>query len=635
MTRSARLALDTLTQDDFDETLRRKWPSVSIHAEAMTLEPSLTIRPKNGASDSAGHRALGGLASDVSQQIALDIESTIGEGGMGIVRLATQRSLGRKVVVKTLRRSGDPEDALRLLREAWVTGSLEHPNIVPVHDLGLDSAGLPVIVLKRIEGVMWSELIADPARVQREKGVDDALEYHLGIFSHVCNAIALAHARGVIHRDLKPENVMVGAFGEVYVVDWGIAVSLRDDATGRFPLASDAHDVAGTPAYMAPEMLGGSSPEIGERTDVYLLGAVLYEILTGKAPHEAKSLREMVASILASDVTLPATAPPELARICKRATAPDAKDRFASVEELRSAVQGFLKHRGSEALASDASTRLHELREILSSIDPTSEQQRTRLYNVFGECRFGFRQALRSWSDNVAAKDGLVSACEAMIEFELRRGFPEHAAAILAELESPSPALEQRVHDELEKRAHERASMERIKHRYDPSIGSRTRAVWGAVAGLFFTLTPLVGIQFEKRVGLSAAGNLRNALLLLAVSILVVVSRWKALSQTQVNRRMALAVVLTLAGQVLLEIGGNVLGIPPESSIVLHFFLWFMAAALLSLAIDRRMVPSAIGYLAAFLYLCKVPSDRWPVMVLANFVLAANIYIAWRRPRKS
>src|SRR6185312_16743575 len=111
--------------------------------------------------------------------------------------------------------------------------------------------GSPIIVLKRIEGVEWSTLIADPAEVERKFGATDLLAWNLGILMQVLNAVRFAHHRGVLHRDLKPSNVMIGDFGEVYLLDWGIAVSLRDDGSGRFLLATDATELAGTPCYMA------------------------------------------------------------------------------------------------------------------------------------------------------------------------------------------------------------------------------------------------------------------------------------------------------------------------------------------------------------------------------------------------
>jgi len=217
-----------------------------------TIEPSRI--PSSGAM--AALDALRALGATLGGKI--DVHHTIGEGGMGVVHLATQATLGRHVAVKTLRKgAGDEEAALRILREAWVTGALEHPNVVPVHDVGVDASGAPVIVMKRIEGRVWSHLMRDGAEITRRFGATDPLEWNLRTLVSVCNAVHFAHSRGILHRDLKPDNVMIGEFGEVYVLDWGIAVSLKDDPSGRLPCASQATDIAGTPHYMAPEMLLG------------------------------------------------------------------------------------------------------------------------------------------------------------------------------------------------------------------------------------------------------------------------------------------------------------------------------------------------------------------------------------------
>jgi len=313
-------------------TLRMNPASFEDFAQTIAQNPNSTIEPaRRASSDAPGRRALEGLGEQRGQRgitSGLEIERTIGEGGMGIVRLATQRSLGRKVAVKTLRQDAKNEAAtLRLLREAWVTGTLEHPNIVPVYDLGLDEDGSPIIVLKRIEGVEWGEVMQDAAIAKERYGAADLLEFNLRILVQLCNAVSLAHARGVLHRDLKPENVMIGSFGEVYLVDWGIAVSLRPDPLGRLPLASEQGEMAGTPCYMAPEMLGALG-SLSERTDVYLLGAILHEILSKKPPHTG-SFKQIVGSILMSTFVYDDTAPRELAEIAQRAMRREPAERFA------------------------------------------------------------------------------------------------------------------------------------------------------------------------------------------------------------------------------------------------------------------------------------------------------------------
>jgi len=347
----------TLSEDELAHTLEMTPVHFAEIARTVARNPGSTIEPERLRSSAAGKRALEGLGGERSAPgIAggLDMGLTIGEGGMGIVRIAMQRSLGRKVAVKTLRSKMKNEQAtLRLLREAWVTGALEHPNIVPVYDLGLDEDGSPIIVLKHIEGLAWSELIGDAAAVKERFGAVDLLEHNLRILVQLCNAVSLAHSRGVLHRDLKPDNVMIGRFGEVYLVDWGIAVSMNPDPTGRLPLAAEATEMAGTPSYMAPEMLG-TSGKLDERTDVYLLGAILHEILVGRPPHLGESFPQIVTSILRSSFAFPDGVPSQLAELASRAMSRSATDRFASADELRKQLEWYLRHRGSLALSAES-----------------------------------------------------------------------------------------------------------------------------------------------------------------------------------------------------------------------------------------------------------------------------------------
>ncbi|MBZ0232402.1 MAG: serine/threonine protein kinase [Deltaproteobacteria bacterium] len=387
--------------------------------ETLAVDASRTLRQEPGSTifptkvrSTGGRKAmamleqLSGLSPGASAQLKTGV--TIGEGGMGIIRLAEQTALGRTVAVKTLK--GDKQDAaaaLDLLREAWVTGALEHPNIVPVHHVGLDDDGSPIIVLKRIEGASWHDILEDGDHVSAAYGAHDLLAWNLGILLQVLNALRFAHSRGIVHRDLKPSNVMVGEFGEVYLLDWGIAVSLRDDGSGRLPLAKDADEMAGTPCYMAPEMLGrDGGPPLSERTDVYLAGAVLFEIITGGPPHQGKTALEVVTSVIASKPELPPEAPPELARICLRAMAPDPDDRHASIDELRLAIASYLEHRGSARLAALATDRKVELLARLALPAGSPGREREEIYRLYGACKFGFHEALSAWRDNLEARAG-------------------------------------------------------------------------------------------------------------------------------------------------------------------------------------------------------------------------------------
>ncbi|MFT7625987.1 MAG: serine/threonine protein kinase, partial [Myxococcota bacterium] len=245
---------------------------------------------------------------------ALRVGATIGSGGMGLVRSAVQVPLDREVAVKSLRPDVQRTlGAAELVREARVTGRLEHPNIVPIHALAADEDHQPLLVMKRIDGVPWTDYLASKP-----------LDFHLDVLLDVCNALSFAHSRGVIHRDLKPENVMNGAFGEVYLLDWGLAVSTDPELADRMQLARDITRLAGTPQYMAPEMAAANASQIGEQTDVYLLGSVLHECVTGTYRHDGNDLRAtLLQSWMSEPKTYDETVPRELGGICNRAAARD------------------------------------------------------------------------------------------------------------------------------------------------------------------------------------------------------------------------------------------------------------------------------------------------------------------------
>jgi tRNA A-37 threonylcarbamoyl transferase component Bud32 len=407
--------------------------SAALPAAARATLPRISLAQPGEAAASPDR-----ADAERDRRADLEILGTLGEGGMGIVHLARQRSLSREVAVKVLRPDAiDAGLADALLAEAVTMGFLEHPGILPVHLLGLDGAGLPILVMKRVDGVSWHDLLADPegpAWAKLELSAD-RLGAHLEILMKVANALAFAHRRGVVHRDVKPANVMVGELGEVLLVDWGIATAIERVPAQNRPLR-------GTPAYMAPEMVFADGGLIDERTDVYLLGATLHEVLTGRPRHHGTTLRDVLASAYESaPFTYDASVPAELAAICNRATLPDQEDRYPSALAFRQALQDYLLHRGSIALAETASKLLEELRALLAAGSFEAE----RAHRLMTECRFGFMQALREWKDNTAAREGLEACLVAMIEHHLAEGSASAARGLARELPSPRPDLEQKI----------------------------------------------------------------------------------------------------------------------------------------------------------------------------------------------
>jgi serine/threonine protein kinase len=284
----------------------------------------------------------------------------IGKGGMGEVRVARDERVGRDVAVKSLI-AGDegprPEAVARFLREARVQGRLDHPAIVPVHDLGFDARGVPYFAMKKLAG----RTLADILDRQRAGDADALARWPrrtlLARLADIALAVEFAHTRGVVHRDLKPQNIMLGDFGEVYVLDWGIAKIGDDEPTsGAGIQRSDldtldsvvgetaAGSVLGTPGYMAPEQARGGI--IDHRVDVYALGCILFEILTLE-PMLPRGMAALAAAMSAEPGHPAARRPdgdiaPELDDACARATAPAATERTASARELHAAVQRYL-----------------------------------------------------------------------------------------------------------------------------------------------------------------------------------------------------------------------------------------------------------------------------------------------------
>lgn len=273
----------------------------------------------------------------------------IASGGMGVVFLVEDLTLNRRVALKVVQdRTSSKEFAHRLSNEAQIIAQLEHPGIVPIHDVGTLADGRPFYTMKYVQGQRLDEY------VHSFPPLSDLLR----IFRRVCEAVGFAHSKGVIHRDLKPENIMVGSFGEVLVMDWGIAKVISKEQYQRLtsssksnPLSPDSSAtqpgaIVGTPAYMSPEQADGRGNSVGPETDIYSLGAILYFILTGHPPFEHGSAEEIRLKILEESPIPPRRLDPKLARtieaITLQAMAKSPKERYPSAQHLAADVARFL-----------------------------------------------------------------------------------------------------------------------------------------------------------------------------------------------------------------------------------------------------------------------------------------------------
>jgi len=563
----------------------------------------------------------GERASSIETQ--LELGELLGEGGMGLVHLATQRSLGRKVAVKSVRPDRrDDENLASLVREAWTAGALEHPNIAPIHDLGLGSDGDPLVVLKRIEGAPWSELMDNADAVSERFDSDDLLAWNLDILLQVTNAIRFAHSRGVVHRDLKPDNVMIGSFGEVYVVDWGIAVSTGKNQAIRLPLGTAITEPAGTPGFMAPEMLFGDT--IDERTDVYLLGGMLYRLLTGRLPHEARRYSALVDSIRNSHPTFDDSVPTELQDICTRAMAARPASRYADADAFQGAVREFLGHRESERLTDVALERLSELATCLEDSGESGDVDIEALHQIFSECRFGFRVALESWQGNERAASALDRAVRIIVGVELGRDEPHAAKNVLGDLSAPDPKLSAEVDEAITSKERRLARLDAIQLQNDPKIGSRTRTFVSSILGVVFTLTPLFLARWGTRfTGSYETMALFSSGIFILVIFLVIWAR-ESLMKTVTNRRVVNAALFIIPAQFVLGGGAMLLGLPPQTAIVFMMFGWFVMAGMLMVTTSLWLLPMTLGYMGGFLLAARHPDQVLNISSVANAILLAN-----------
>ncbi len=348
--------------------------------QGVSLEPE---PPKD--LDSAVRLKLQRLASHVPQMPRYSLQGEVARGGMGVILKVWDQDLRRTLAMKVILGKvdadstadtpvADTEYLSRFLEEAQITGQLDHPGVVPVHEIGVDGGGRVFFTMRMVKGRNLEEIF-DQARKGEEGWTRTRA---LGVLLKVCEAMAYAHSKGVIHRDLKPANIMVGKFGETYVMDWGLAKVMGRRDARDLRLAPDASmtrvrtdrrevaaqisgspvmtmdgTVVGTPAYMPPEQAAGRIDELDQRADVYAVGALLYRLLTGQMPYVTPGARitgyEVIQRLMGGPParihTIDATVPAELAAICEKAMARELTDRYPSMDALAEDLRAYLEGR--------------------------------------------------------------------------------------------------------------------------------------------------------------------------------------------------------------------------------------------------------------------------------------------------
>ncbi len=374
--------MDSLPGGDSASAVAKLWKG----SFSSATSPRTSLKSESGirARDSRlviKHRALRQTHEPAHKGADYELLNLIGEGGMGVVYAARQASIDRTVAVKMLKPdiASHAEQREKFLSEAVVTGDLDHPNIVPIYDVGSSESGALFYSMKRVQGTPW--IAAIEAKSQQE---------NVEILMKVADAVAFAHSRGVIHRDLKPENVMLGEYGEVLVMDWGLAMSTA--AFRKAESITQTSSMGGTPAYMAPEMATGPIDRIGPASDVYLLGAILYEIITGKPPHTGKNVMNCLMAAAKNEIQ-PTDQTGELLEVGMKAMATSIDERYASVQDFQNGIRQYQSHSESIVLSSRAEEDL-------------ARAERTGDYQMFSRALFAFQEAAALWDGNTKAKAG-------------------------------------------------------------------------------------------------------------------------------------------------------------------------------------------------------------------------------------
>ncbi len=552
-----------------------------------------------------------------------EIDRTLGQGGSAIVRLARQYSLGRFVALKSpLHGAASPAAVKRILQEGWATGALDHPGVVAVHDIAVDEGGCPHIVMRRVDGRTWTELLADPDAVVALYGVRDVEEWHLRVLMSIASTVHHAHRMGILHRDLKPDNVMIGPGGEVVLLDWGIAVALDPERVPYLPAAAEQSRVAGTPRFMSPELAAADGARQTVATDVYLLGGLLHAILTADGPHLGDDARTVIESVASFMYPLGADPPDRLRLICARALAAEPEDRPASAEDFRRLVQAFLEERAADTLTDAAALEDRQMQaEIARAGDPDS------VLRHFASARANYEQAVRSGSGSARAAQALAALRTNFARWQLQRGFPEAAHAVVGEMDVSPVELVAAIDAARLEEQQKKSAAEAVLADHNPRARILTRAYVSLILGLFFTLAPAYAAAFHRDPSYLELHTTTGTLLLLILGLW-----WWArdsLERTSLNRLFIRTAAIAPVAQMVLMLGLWRAGVPSDRAV--QFFPLTSAAltAVLAAAEAPWFFVASIGYGVAFVVSAGVPALRWPLHTLANALLAGVALAQW------
>ena len=573
------------------------------------------------------------VSDDLPREIPdLTVTGILGEGGSGQVLLAYQQSMGREVAVKVPRDS-EPWFAPTLLAEGRLAGRIEHPNVIPIYALGRSEQGAPVLVMKRMRGTTWEVLMREPdhpvwERFKKGDEKPDYLEYNLTILLAVVQGISAAHRGGVVHRDVKPANVLVAGPDEICVIDWGLALDLRDPR--------GAANLVGTPAFMAPEMLGPRHVDgggVGERTDVYELGATLHFILSGRHRNPGATTDAILEGLRApSTVDLP-DAPIALAHIVKRSTAFDPRERHPGADAFGDAIREWLEQRSAERVARSADERLDQLATAMSDYraigDAQRREARAQLDRLASACRASIEDALALVPDLAMANSARLRYLELWVSHLLDRGDTEAARAELVAAPGFVPDLELRLKQVEADQAERMSRLSSLEQEFDLQHGAVARrrffllAIFYAIglSGLSFGLLPrLMPIEDVQRYSPVMAAAITN------VVFWAILGRWRKHLLRNVASRNIMAWVAVLLASFAIHRLGVFLdgGVTYGHAFTNELLLLTMLSAYAAAAISRDFWPAPVLTFVGYCVALAIP-ERAPLVFGLSMIAMLSI----------
>jgi eukaryotic-like serine/threonine-protein kinase len=567
------------------------------------LVASKTIRMPSVAAEDFGTLPRLQVAEGDDPSADLVILEELGAGGMGVVYAARHRSLDREVALKRLYPEAGDKALAALLHEARITSRLDHPNIVPLHFVGLDGDGDLIVVMKLVRGQAWLD-----------RPNEDDLPAQLEVLSKVALALEFAHSRGIIHRDVKPDNVMLGDFGEVYLVDWGIAWDQERDP----PISG----IVGTPAYMAPEMAGAS--HVDARTDVYLLGANLHWALTGLPRHGGDDTLETLKAMVRSEpFAFGDDVPAELAELCNRACHVDPDMRPTSAAAFREELHHYLERRTAFAMlhAADEHSAAFE-----RALDETIPEERLR--RLFDRTCFGYAQLLDAWPDLADARLGHDRAVRRMLRRELDDGRSSAARALLARLLETNAADEASVQELEQADARDRDVLETRARDGDVATGSSAR--------FKFALTFMIAIWLLTTVVVVTGGSdafSSKALTTASVvtTALAAIALWifrGRLRDSVFNRLIARAFIATTLGVTLHRVFDLIRGTPADLTMATDLIILATSLPLLT-PVLHSAIPLAAASFASAGAMLVWPHHTTPIFATHISLLQTVVVVEW------